>query len=161
MVELFSNFTTTLVIVGVLLALGIIFEKQLIALEDKFDAYVASLRSNSAQSSKVTCNKKKAVVKKTAQKQTNRNGFAAWYLTWHFLYNSVKLTVYKVKSQEAFKWLKIKITVWDVWKKLMKTLLYVPTAVIMHCLHRLHRFCRKAVWFQVNIWWVRLSLFQL
>ena len=37
MVELFSNFTTTLVIVGVLLALGIIFEKQLIALEDKFD----------------------------------------------------------------------------------------------------------------------------
>lgn len=77
MVELFSNFTTTLVIVGVLLALGIIFEKQLIALEDKFDAYVASLRSNSAQSSKVTCNKKKAVVKKTAQKQTNRNGFAA------------------------------------------------------------------------------------
>ena len=47
MVELFSNFTSTLVIVGVLLALGIIFEKQLIALEDKFDAYVASLRDSS------------------------------------------------------------------------------------------------------------------
>ena len=41
MVELFSNFTTTLVIVGVLLALGIIFEKQLIALEDNFDSWVA------------------------------------------------------------------------------------------------------------------------
>lgn len=41
MVELFSNFTTTLVIVGVLLALGIVFEKQLIALEDKFDAWLS------------------------------------------------------------------------------------------------------------------------
>lgn len=39
MVELFSNFTTTLVIVGVILAIGIIFEKQLISLEDKFDAW--------------------------------------------------------------------------------------------------------------------------
>ena len=46
MVELFSNFTSTLVIVGVILALGIIFEKQLIALEDKFDAYIASLKKN-------------------------------------------------------------------------------------------------------------------
>ena len=44
MVELFSNFTSTLVVVGVILALGIIFEKQLIALEDKFDAYIASLQ---------------------------------------------------------------------------------------------------------------------
>ena len=77
MVELFSNFTTTLVIVGVLLALGIVFEKQLIALEDKFDAYVTSLRRQKAQSSKVTDTKKKAVVKKTVHKQTNRNGFAA------------------------------------------------------------------------------------
>lgn len=77
MVELFSNFTTTLVIVGVLLALGIVFEKQLIALEDKFDAYVTSLRRRKAQSSKVTDTKKKAVVKKTVHKQTSRNGFAA------------------------------------------------------------------------------------
>ena len=77
MVELFSNFTTTLVIVGVILALGIIFEKQLIALEDKFDAYVASLRCQSAKTSKVTANNKKAVVKKNVHKPTNRNGFAA------------------------------------------------------------------------------------
>lgn len=40
MIELFSNFTTTLVIIGVLLAFGIIFEKQLISLEDKFDAWL-------------------------------------------------------------------------------------------------------------------------
>ena len=77
MVELFSNFTTTLVIVGVLLALGIIFEKQLIALEDKFDAFVASLRSNSAQSSSRTVKNKKSAVKKNISKQTSRNGFAA------------------------------------------------------------------------------------
>ena len=49
MVELFSNFTTTLVVISVILALGIIFEKQLIALEDKFDAYVLSLRKTSAK----------------------------------------------------------------------------------------------------------------
>ncbi len=77
MVELFSNFTTTLVIIGVLLALGIIFEKQLIALEDKFDAYITSLRSESVKNSKVTVSKKKTAVKKNIQKQTNRNGFAA------------------------------------------------------------------------------------
>ena len=77
MVELFSNFTSTLVIVGVLLALGIIFEKQLIALEDKFDAYVASLRCESAKSSNGTNNKKKAVVKHNINKHSDRNGFAA------------------------------------------------------------------------------------
>ena len=77
MVELFSNFTSTLVIVGVLLALGIIFEKQLIALEDKFDAYVASLRCESAKNSKSTGSKKKAVVKHNIHKHSDRNGFAA------------------------------------------------------------------------------------
>ena len=45
MVEIFSHFTSTLVIVGVLLALGIIFEKQLIALEDRFDEWVRKKRS--------------------------------------------------------------------------------------------------------------------
>ena len=76
MVELFSNFTTTLVIVGVLLALGIIFEKQLIALEDKFDAYIASLSCESAKTSKVTKTGKKTVVRKNIQKQSGRNGSA-------------------------------------------------------------------------------------
>lgn len=46
MVELFSNFTSTLVIVGVILALGIIFEKQLISLEDRFDAWWANYKAN-------------------------------------------------------------------------------------------------------------------
>ena len=77
MVDLFSNFTTTLVIVGLLLAAGIIFEKQLIALEDKFDSYIASLRSQSKESSAETKSKKKAVVRSTVSKQDKRNGFAA------------------------------------------------------------------------------------
>ena len=77
MVELFSNFTSTLVIVGLLLALGIVFEKQLIALEDKFDAYVASLRNKSQESVSVTHSKKKAVTRNAVNKQDKRNGFAA------------------------------------------------------------------------------------
>ena len=77
MVALFSNFTTTLVIVGVLLALGIIFEKQLIALEDKFDAYVASLRNTSEKHTVTSAKRKNTVSKKNIQKQSNRNGFAA------------------------------------------------------------------------------------
>lgn len=46
MVEIFSSFTGTLVAVGVLLALGIIFEKQLIALEDKFDAWYTNWKQS-------------------------------------------------------------------------------------------------------------------
>lgn len=46
MVSIFSSFTTTLVVVGVLLALGIIFEKQLISLEDAFDAWWAEYKAN-------------------------------------------------------------------------------------------------------------------
>ena len=52
MVELFSNFTTTLVVVGVLLAIGIIFEKQLISLEDKFDAWWAGYKANKKSTKK-------------------------------------------------------------------------------------------------------------
>ncbi len=76
MVELFSNFTSTLVIVGVILALGIVFEKQLIALEDKFDAYIASLKKeHKAKSVPV---KKTATVRKQITKSDNtREGFAA------------------------------------------------------------------------------------
>lgn len=77
MVELFSNFTSTLVIVGVILALGIIFEKQLIALEDKFDAYVASLRKQHKAQSTTVQNKKKAAVKQSGKKHSSREGFAA------------------------------------------------------------------------------------
>ena len=77
MVELFSNFTTTLVIVGLLLTAGIVFEKQLIALEDKFDAYVAALRNQSKESTPATQNKKKAATRNAVSKQDKRNGFAA------------------------------------------------------------------------------------
>ena len=77
MVELFSNFTSTLVIVGLLLAVGIIFEKQFIALEDKFDAYIAALRNQSKESVPVTNSKKKAAARPAARKQDKRNGFAA------------------------------------------------------------------------------------
>lgn len=45
MVEIFNDFTTTLAIVGVVLAAGIFFEKQLIALEDKFDAWTAKKKA--------------------------------------------------------------------------------------------------------------------
>lgn len=46
MVTIFSSFTTTLAVIGILLAAGIIFEKQLISLEDKFDAWWASRKAN-------------------------------------------------------------------------------------------------------------------
>lgn len=76
MVELFSNFTSTLVIVGVILALGIIFEKQLIALEDKFDAYIASLKKeHKAQPSNVK--KTSTVRKQITKRDASREGFAA------------------------------------------------------------------------------------
>ena len=46
MTELFSNFTTTLAVIGILLAAGIIFEKQLISLEGKFDTWWAVYKAN-------------------------------------------------------------------------------------------------------------------
>ncbi len=77
MVELFSNFTTTLVIVGVILALGIIFEKQLIALEDKFDAYVASIRKQNKSQAVSAQKKRKPLPKTQVKKHSSREGFAA------------------------------------------------------------------------------------
>lgn len=46
MTEIFSNFTTILVIVGSILALGIIFEDRFLALEDKFDAWWAEYKKS-------------------------------------------------------------------------------------------------------------------
>ena len=40
MVEIFSSFTEFLVIFGIIMAGFIVFEKKLIALEDKFDTWV-------------------------------------------------------------------------------------------------------------------------
>ena len=77
MAEIFSNFTTTLVIVGAILAIGIIFEEQFLALEDKFDAYIASLKAQRKAAPVQTQNKKKASVKKVSDKTAAREGFAA------------------------------------------------------------------------------------
>ena len=60
MVELFSNFTSTLVIVGVILALGIIFEKQLIALswwhpDSPYCRYDGIICDGAVRSGKTTC----------------------------------------------------------------------------------------------------------
>ena len=46
MVEIFSNFVSTAVFFGVVLGLGIVFEKQLITLEDKFDKWFEGVKNN-------------------------------------------------------------------------------------------------------------------
>ena len=46
MPEIFSNFVYTAVFFGVMLGLGIVFEKQLITLEDKFDKWFEGVKNN-------------------------------------------------------------------------------------------------------------------
>jgi hypothetical protein len=46
MVEIFSNFVSTAVFFGVVLGLGIIFEKQLISFEEKFDEWFEGVKNN-------------------------------------------------------------------------------------------------------------------
>ena len=46
MPEIFSNFVYTAVFFGVILGLGIVFEKQLITLEDKFDKWFEGVKNN-------------------------------------------------------------------------------------------------------------------
>lgn len=53
MVEIFNDFMSVLIGVGVLLALGIVFEKQLIALEDKFDIWFEGVKKNVCKQKKV------------------------------------------------------------------------------------------------------------
>lgn len=53
MVEIFSNFVSTAVFFGVLLGLGIVFEKQLITLEDKFDKWFEGVKNNVRKQKKV------------------------------------------------------------------------------------------------------------
>lgn len=78
MAEIFSNFTSTLVIVGVILAIGIIFEEQFLALEDKLDAFIASHKAQQ-KAHPVQTQKKKAaaVAEKQTGKTASREGFAA------------------------------------------------------------------------------------
>ena len=77
MVELFSNFTTTLVVISVIPALGIIFAKQLIALEDKFAAYMLSLRKASAKQSAAAVKNRNTAPKKNISSSKGKNGYAA------------------------------------------------------------------------------------
>lgn len=82
MVELFSSFTTTFFFLVGLAALGIIFEKQLIALEDKFDAWVASKRSSKKSAAPVKQIKRSTpsavrINKSAPAKNDKYGGFAA------------------------------------------------------------------------------------
>ncbi len=53
MVETFSSFTTIFFALVALIALGIIFEKQLIALEDKFDEWFKGVKENARKQKEV------------------------------------------------------------------------------------------------------------
>jgi hypothetical protein len=53
MVEIFSNFVSTAVFFGVVLGLGIVFEKQLVALEDKFDKWFEGVKNNVRKQKKI------------------------------------------------------------------------------------------------------------
>ena len=46
MPDIFSNFVYTAVVVGIILALGIVFEDKFIALEDKLDEKVKEVKKN-------------------------------------------------------------------------------------------------------------------
>ena len=53
MVEIFNSFVSTAVFFGVVLGLGIVFEKQLITLEDKFDKWFEGVKKNVRKQSKI------------------------------------------------------------------------------------------------------------
>ncbi len=79
MAAIFSNFTTTFFFLVGLVILGIVFEKQLIALEDKFDAWVASKRgadTKATQKPRETV-KVKGNTKPSQKKDSTYHGFAA------------------------------------------------------------------------------------
>ncbi len=81
MVATFSSFTTTFFFLVTLIIIGIIFEKQFIALEDKFDAWVASkAKSNHKKTkpAKMSAAKAPAKIKKPASPDDSKyRGFAA------------------------------------------------------------------------------------
>lgn len=74
----FSSFTTIFFFLVSLIIMGIIFEKQFIALEDKFDAWVASKRNADKKrpAEDIRPAKKKARKSETAKDEKYR-GFAA------------------------------------------------------------------------------------
>ncbi len=79
MAALFSNFTTTFFFLVGLVILGIVFEKQLIALEDKFDAWVGAKHGAGNKTAKKPREvvKVKANTKPSQKKDSTYRGFAA------------------------------------------------------------------------------------
>lgn len=81
MITLFSSFTTIFFFLVALIAVGIIFEKQFIALEDKLDAWFASKRKTNKKSAQtVAVNKNSVKVKAyrpASEKENKNHGFAA------------------------------------------------------------------------------------
>ena len=59
MPEIFSNFVYTAVFFGVALGLGIVFEKQLISLEDKFDSWAAKRKEVKRNEQDLTAQRRK------------------------------------------------------------------------------------------------------
>ena len=53
MPEIFSNFMYTAAVVGIILALGIVFEDKFIALEDKLDEKIEEVKKNVYKQKKV------------------------------------------------------------------------------------------------------------
>ncbi|MBQ7294845.1 MAG: hypothetical protein IJW86_01485 [Clostridia bacterium] len=75
MAATFSTFTTIFFFLVTLIIVGIIFEKQFIALEDKFDAWLASKTKTNNRKTQPTRTSKQ---KKTApSKDSKYSGFAA------------------------------------------------------------------------------------
>ena len=72
----FASFTTIFFFFITLIIIGIIFEKQFLALEDKFDAWVASKRNAEKQLPK-NINTVKKSHKAEAVKDSKHHGFAA------------------------------------------------------------------------------------
>lgn len=77
MVVSFSTFTTVFFFLVSLIIIGVIFEKQFIALEDKFDAWIAS-KHKSGQKQRPAEVKRTAKAHKSAAVKDNKyRGFAA------------------------------------------------------------------------------------
>lgn len=53
MPEIFSNFMYTAAVVGIILALGIVFEDKFIALEDKLDEKIEEVKKNVCKQKKI------------------------------------------------------------------------------------------------------------
>ncbi len=78
MAATFTSFTTIFFFLVSLIIIGITFEKQFIALEDKFDAWFASKVKTNKRNTQPQHTAKAAKAKKTAaSKDSKYHGFAA------------------------------------------------------------------------------------